>query len=61
VLPHDPGAPQPQQDLLHVVAGQTLELGDLSPGDRPFGRARARCSAQMTPYSASVVMRTSQE
>ena len=34
---HDPGAPQPEQDLLDVVAGQPLDLGDLAPGDRPLG------------------------
>jgi hypothetical protein len=36
---HDPGATEPQQDLLHVIAGQTLELGNLAAGDRPFSRA----------------------
>ena len=34
-----PGAPQTQQDLLDIVAGQPLDVGDLAPGDRTFGRA----------------------
>src|SRR5690348_17204 len=37
--PHDFGAPEPQQNLLDVVDGQTLAGGDVAAGDRSLGDA----------------------
>ena len=42
---HDPGAPQAQQDLLDVVAGQPLALGDLAAGDRALRQRDGRGAA----------------
>ena len=39
---HQPGPPEPKQDLLDVVGGQPLGVGQLTRGDRarsPSGRA----------------------
>ena len=35
---HDTGAAQPEQNLLHVIAGKALELGDFPDGNRPLRR-----------------------